>query len=653
MGAQCSSIGNLNNNEHLFQLCGSIPLNANDPAWNQLFSFNLQIPLSSLENHEIIEATAQLFQLLESNNQATRNTSSLLRVFLARATELKASAQCDNRIFIWQTCNALFMVRVIFSHWIRLEKEAVLIKKFSFQEENSCESLLENLAVQLVEILVDVPLKEETALLHRESVQTLMLLLFVAASSYLINNKSIIFKCLMHGPGALHAGLLTRTLLQHYCLQQSVPVRWLRKPEQGGSIVLGLATGLWSLLSRNSSATESVDDLSDFASQSLLLLLVLTNHCSTEKNWSNPYRQALLSFTDSQDPVQVSPVHPSACFRLDYSVLYSTLCDRLGDERTTLLLYMLLHQHQQFRNYVYTHADIQRMVIALLQELFNGDDQGSHHLYMSLIILLLLSEDEGFNSNIHNVVVRNPLWYTDRVLNEISLGGLAVLVIARTIQRNIVKASDKYLHTNCLATLANMAAHFRRLHPYTCQRLVSLLCTLNKRRTRVVQQIKSDAKGDAVAGASREELEQDLSILEEVLRMLLEILNAAFTHQLGCNQHLIYSVLHKREVLDVLRRQPAFQDIVANLDTVSNYFNSRISQLSEPGVNEILQSIQLGCVDFPKDQLKKFPELKFRYVEEDQPEEFFIPYVWSMVQSTSALCWSNDEITMGLDNETK
>lgn len=65
----------------------------------------------------------------------------------------------NSRIFIWQTCNALFILRVIFSHWIRLEKEAVLIKKFSFQEENSCESLLENLAVQLVEILVDVPLR--------------------------------------------------------------------------------------------------------------------------------------------------------------------------------------------------------------------------------------------------------------------------------------------------------------------------------------------------------------------------------------------------------------------------------------------------------------------------------------------------------------
>ena len=69
-------------------------------------------------------------------------------------------------------------------------------------------------------------------------------------------------------------------------------------------------------------------------------------------------------------------------------------------------------------------------------------------------------------------------------------------------------------------------------------------------------------------GIPQEELEQDLSILEEVLRMLLEILNAAFTHQLGCNPHLIYSVLHKRDVLDTLRRQPAFQDIVANLDMV-------------------------------------------------------------------------------------
>jgi len=72
---------------------------------------------------------------------------------------------------------------------------------------------------------------------------------------------------------------------------------------------------------------------------------------------------------DFADPVQVSPVHPAACFRLDYSVVYSAICDRLNDERTTLLLYLLLHQHQPFRNYVYTHADIQTMVRPALKNI--------------------------------------------------------------------------------------------------------------------------------------------------------------------------------------------------------------------------------------------------------------------------------------------
>lgn len=38
---------------------------------------------------------------------------------------------------------------------------------------------------------------------------------------------------------------------------------------------------------------------------------------------------------------------------------------------------------------------------------------------------------------------------------------------------------------------------------------------------------------------------------------------------------------------------------------------------------------------------QKFPELKFKYVEEDQPEEFFIPYVWSLVYNSGVgLHWS-------------
>jgi hypothetical protein len=39
---------------------------------------------------------------------------------------------------------------------------------------------------------------------------------------------------------------------------------------------------------------------SPLANQSLLLLLVLSNHCTSDKNLHNPYRQALFSCSNSQ-----------------------------------------------------------------------------------------------------------------------------------------------------------------------------------------------------------------------------------------------------------------------------------------------------------------------------------------------------------------
>lgn len=59
---------------------------------------------------------------------------------------------------------------------------------------------------------------------------------------------------------------------------------------------------------------------------------------------------------------------------------------------------------------------------------------------------------------------------------------------------------DKYLHTNCLAALANMSGQFRSLHPYVSQRLVSLFETLAKKYMRLEQQLKLQATpSEAVA----------------------------------------------------------------------------------------------------------------------------------------------------------
>lgn len=45
-------------------------------------------------------------------------------------------------------------------------------------------------------------------------------------------------------------------------------------------------------------------------------------------------------------------------------------------------------------------------VTPILQILYHAPNNTSHHIYMSLIILLILSEDETFNKRIHEIVSR-------------------------------------------------------------------------------------------------------------------------------------------------------------------------------------------------------------------------------------------------------
>ena len=42
--------------------------------------------------------------------------------------------------------------------------------------------------------------------------------------------------------------------------------------------------------------------------------------------------------------------------------------------------------------------------------------------------------------------------------------------------------------------------------------------------------------------------------------------------------------------------------------------------------------------------LQKFPDLKFKYVEEDQPEEFFVPYIWTL--AAKKIYWDSANIKL-------
>lgn len=658
MGISSSSISDLKENEYLKRFIGKDSLSPNDPFWNQLLSFTFTPPKTCADYRLLEENTQVLLTTLLTNNLQTGNFRSLVQVFVSRAAELKASTQCENNIFTWQTYNALFILRCICKFFIETITEENVIKQFEPQlqpgekakgnVEIQKENLLDHFLNVLVEIIVDVPVVDFTYALHLEAINTLIVLLSVQMFTSKPASKSTIYKTMMQGKCSIHACLLMKTVLQEYIKQEKQPINY-SKGKESGSFIIGLASGIWTVLTLGYGRSNSVNTLevkseTPLADQSLLLCLILANHCTDVKSINNPYRQALLSFTNSQEKCDTHPTQAVATFKVDYSALFATLCSTLHSDQTTLLLYLLLHRNSQMKMYILSKTNVDLLIIPILKILYTAQDRNSHHIYMALIILLILSEDDLFNKAVHDVMLKNITWYTERAMSEVSLGGLLILVVIRTIQFNMTRMRDKYLHTNCLAALANMSGQFRGLHPYVTQRIVSLFENLAKKHIRILQEIncRADPRDDAAS-----DLMQDLNVLEEVLRMVLEIINSCLANQLAHNPNFVYTLLYKRECFDHFRTRPTFQDIIQNIDSVLSYFSSKLDvSNNDLSVNEVLEIIQEGALHWSGDRMKKFPDLKFKYVEEEQPEEFFIPYVWSLVYHSSNLYWNPSNIRL-------
>lgn len=68
-------------------------------------------------------------------------------------------------------------------------------------------------------------------------------------------------------------------------------------------------------------------------------------------------------------------------------------------------------------------------------------------------------------------------------------------------------------------------------------------------------------------------------MLEEVLRMVLEIINSALSHQLVYCPNLVYTLLYKKHIFESFRSHVAFQEIIQNLDMVIGFFTSRLQRV--------------------------------------------------------------------------
>ncbi|XP_058683175.1 dymeclin isoform X1 [Poecile atricapillus] len=717
MGANSSSISELPENEYLQKLSGSEPISENDPFWNQLLSFSFTTPTNSADLKLLEEATISVCKSLVEKNPRTGNLGSLIKVFLSRTKELKISAECQNHLFIWQAHNALFIICCLLKVFISQMSEEELQLHFTYEEKagpssygTECEDLIEELLCCLIQLIVEIPLlypcqhtdsnwwkwlcswyrgrysggvtsalgyavRDITYSISLEAVTTLIVFLSCQLFHKEILRESIIHRYLMHGRCLPYTSRLVKTLLYNFIRQERSPppgAHVFQQQTDGGGLLYGIAsgvaTGLWTVFTLGgvgSKSSAQLEQCSPLASQSLLLLLVLAN-LTDAPDIPNPYRQAIMSFKNTQDNTAFSSSNPHA-FQINFNSLYTALCEQQKSDQATLLLYMLLHQNSNMRTYVLARTDIENLVLPILEILYHVEERNSHHVYMALIILLILTEDDGFNRSIHEVILKNITWYAERVLTEISLGSLLILVVIRTIQYNMTRTRDKYLHTNCLAALANMSAQFRSLHQYAAQRIISLFSLLSKKHNKVLEQATQSLRGSLGSNDSplpdyhfwemsdclhfsetKLRHAQDLNVIEEVIRMMLEIINSCLTNSLHHNPNLVYALLYKRDLFEQFRTHPSFQDIMQNIDLVISFFSSRLEQAgAELSVERVLEIIKQGAVALPKDRLRKFPELKFKYVEEEQPEEFFIPYVWSLVYNSAvALYWNPRDIQL-------
>jgi len=299
---------------------------------------------------------------------------------------------------------------------------------------------------------------------------------------------------------------------------------------------------------------------------------------------------------------------------------------------------------------VLVRTDLDTLLMPLLEMLYNAPKRTANQIYMLLIILLILSQDSSFNANIHKLVLPAVPWYQERLLPNISLGSLVVVILIRTVKYNLSKLRDVYLHTNCLAALANMAPHVQNLNSYASQRLVSLFDMLARKYSKLQSRAKVTSGGKAAEAAAEENEEvTELNIYTDFLRIVLEIVNAILTYALPRNPEVVYALMHRQELFAPFKDHPRFVELLENIQAVLDYFNTRMDESGSKGewsVDKVLSVVTTNARAWRGDGIKLFTELRFTYEEEAHPEEFFVPYVWSLVCTHSGIPWDPAAIAL-------
>jgi len=634
MGARVSSLATLSvEKELLLKFVGEEHIAPeNGQFWDEFLAFKLNTPLTKSESVSLKEAVRHDCRLLVKNNRSTNNFSTLCQILVSNMQKLiRDEVSPANVVETCRRCHrALLVIRICSEYFIENLSDDLVVAQFDSSENN--QSVYEQTLLAISQILSFILVDETTYYMHLEVVLLHLVLLSSQLFGAKARHQTDIHKHLLTGECSANAILVVRRLVHNYIKNDIPPT------EQG---FVGWATsGFLSILgnqSNKSSDTSTLVTLQPLSCQSLLLLLLISFQYVKD---ANPYKDALVLCRPGKSKNGEDYEKDMECsFTLNFKRLYGALARDLQSDSSVLLLYLLLHGNVAFGKYVLNQNDLECVVGPILQVLYNPENRNPHHMYMALIVILILTQQEEFNEVIHKLPVSDVSWYKEKNLTGISLGSLLILIILRTIQFNMARMRDKYLHTNCLASLANMASNFRFLHTFVTQKFIMLINHLIKRHAKLLERSKCNV--------GQEEEVADLTVLEEIIHMMLEIINACLYNNVKENSNLIFVLLRNKEVFESFDSHPRFQTVIKNIESILNFFGNIIDSLAPfNNADEIMTLIEEEAGKCPCEELHKLPQLKFKYVEEEASEDFFIPYVWSIILKSSFTQWDISRIKL-------
>lgn len=664
----------------------SFPLTSD--FWQKL----LELPLSlQWPSHRVRQAC----ELFAQNNYYTRHLAKIL-IHLGQCLQECISTSGVPSTVYTKAVNAVYISSVFLKYLIENAKSENIEELHLSLDESEviqnnfpADQNIENFVMHgVLSFIGTLDVNPETHLLHHE----LLNFMLIVMSTQLLSGPSPgpkdvnpFIDAAMAQESSL-VGLVVRRLLINYINRPRIPLNdvsysiFSEGSQPGVLQRVGSAAANFVLLPFNYLVSSGGEGpRSPLADSSLQVLLILIHYrkcilvdesiadrksgsatsdsLSKENTYfsENPYCKALENARDIEfDRVDIEGnAHSGPLVRLPFASLFDTLGMFLGDETAILLLYSLVHGNSDFLEYVLVRTDLDTLLMPILETLYNASWRTSNQIYMLLIILLILSQDSSFNASIHKLILPSVPWYKERLLHQTSLGSLMVIILIRTVKYNLSKLRDVYLHTNCLATLANMAPHAHRLSAYASQRLVSLFDMLSRKYNKLAELMDdkmhidkaNSPEGDSIA----EDVSTELHIYTDFLRIVLEILNAILTYALPRNPEVVYAIMHRQEVFQPFKNHPRFNELLENIYTVLDFFNSRMDAQGMNGgwsVEKVLQVIIINCRSWRGEGMKMFTQLRFTYEQESHPEEFFIPYVWQLVLSRCGFSFNASTINL-------